>query len=216
MSQKPISVDVVSDVVCPWCFVGKRNLASALKQWDGETIEVRWRPFQLDPTIPPGGMDRAEYMARKFGPDRATNVHERLIQIGKAAGVDFAFDAIRRSPNTLDAHRLIRWAAANGAQEAIVERLFTLYFIEGRDIGGRDLLAEVAGENGLDAAAVRARLDTDIDARDVQEEIASAVRMGVNGVPFFIIDGKYGLSGAQPPEAILSALRKIAEERAAS
>jgi predicted DsbA family dithiol-disulfide isomerase len=214
MSDKAISVDVVSDVVCPWCFVGKRNLASALAQWDGGDVEVRWRPYQLDPTIPPGGMDRAEYMARKFGPDRAKNAHERLTQIGQAAGLDFAFDAIKRSPNTLDAHRLIRWAAETDKQAALVERLFNLYFVEGQDIGDRDVLAKAASELGLDAQEIRARLETDADVKTVQDEIASAARMGVSGVPFFIIDGKYGLSGAQPPEAILSALRKVAEERA--
>ena len=210
-----VSVDIVSDVVCPWCYVGKRKFEGALAQLPDVDVQVRWRPFQLDPTIPQGGIDRMEYLTKKFGAERAGSMHHRLEDIGREAGVDFAFDKIARSPNTLDAHRLIRWAFTSGKQEAIVERLFRLYFIEGRDIGDRDLLADVASENGMDRAAIRARLDMDSDAADVQAEIESAVRIGVNGVPFFIIDGKYGLSGAQPSEAIAEAVRKALAAQAA-
>ncbi len=214
-SNRPLlTIDVVSDVVCPWCYVGKRRLEGALAQLTEADVQVNWRPFQLDPTIPQGGIDRKEYMDRKFGPDRAGTIHERLEALGKEAGVDFAFDRIKRSPNTLDAHRLIRWAFGSGVQEAIVERLFRAYFVEGRDIGDRDFLADVAAENGLDREAVRLRLDTDLEAQDVQSEIASAVRMGVSGVPFYIIDGKYGLSGAQPSEVIVDAMRQALQKSA--
>ena len=213
---KKLTIDVVSDVVCPWCYVGKKKLEGALAQFSDEEIEVHWRPFQLDPTIPPGGIDRKDYLTKKFGADRASTMHHRIEALGKEAGVKFAFEKIVRSPNTLDAHRVIRWAYAGGRQQQIVEKLFRLYFVEGRDIGDRDLLADVAAEAGLDRATVRAKLDTEDDASAVQSEIASAVRLGVNGVPFFIIDGKYGLSGAQPSDVIAEAVRKALSEAQAA
>jgi predicted DsbA family dithiol-disulfide isomerase len=207
-----ISIDVVSDAVCPWCFVGKRKLDAALAMIDDLTIEVNWRPFQLDPTIPQGGISRQEYMARKFGPERIAEIHTRLEGVGREAGIDFAFDKITRSPNTLDAHRLIRWAQASKSQSAVVERLFSLYFTQGGDIGDRDVLAGVAGENGLDAKEIRARLETTQDAAAVQEEISTAVRIGVSGVPFYILAGRFGVSGAQPAEVLADAIRKAAAE----
>ena len=179
---------------------------------DDLSFEVNWRPFQLDPTIPPGGISRREYMSRKFGPERIAEIHARLETVGRDAGIAFAFDKIERSPNTLDAHRLIRWAQASKSQGAVVERLFSLYFTQGGDIGDRDLLAQVAGENGLDAKEIRSRLDTTQDAAAVQEEIATAVRIGVNGVPFFILAGRFGVSGAQPAEVRANAIRKAAAE----
>ena len=207
-----VSIDVVSDAVCPWCFIGKRKLDAALAMIDDLSFEVNWRPFQLDPTIPPGGISRREYMSRKFGPERIAEIHARLETVGRDAGIAFAFDKIERSPNTLDAHRLIRWAQASKSQGAVVERLFSLYFTQGGDIGDRDLLAQVAGENGLDAKEIRSRLDTTQDAAAVQEEIATAVRIGVNGVPFFILAGRFGVSGAQPAEVLANAIRKAAAE----
>ena len=207
-----VSIDVVSDAVCPWCFIGKRKLDAALAMIDDLSFEVNWRPFQLDPTIPPGGISRREYMSRKFGPERIAEIHARLETVGRDAGIAFAFDKIERSPNTLDAHRLIRWAQASKSQGAVVERLFSLYFTQGGDIGDRDLLAQVAGENGLDAKEIRSRLDTTQDAAAVQEEIATAVRIGVNGVPFFILAGRFGVSGAQPAVVLANAIRKAAAE----
>jgi predicted DsbA family dithiol-disulfide isomerase len=207
-----VTIDVVSDVVCPWCFVGKRKLDAALNLVSELEVEVNWRPFQLDPTIPQGGISRRDYMAKKFGPEKIAAIHQRLEGVGAEAGVAFAFEKIERSPNTLDAHRVIRWAQAHGAQSALVDRLFTLYFMEGADIGDRDLLARLAGEHGMDAATIRAALDTNQDAVAVQQEIASAVRMGVSGVPFFILDGRLGVSGAQPPEILADAIRKAAAE----
>ncbi len=207
-----ITIDVVSDVVCPWCFVGKRKLEQALELVPELKVELNWRPFQLDPTIPQGGVSRLEYMTKKFGPEKIATIHDRLKGIGAEAGIAFAFDRIERSPNTLDAHRVIRWAQPHGTQTALVDRLFTLYFIEGADIGDRDLLAKLAGEHGLDAKAIRAALDTNQDAAAVQQEIASAVRLGVSGMPFFILAGRFGVSGAQPPEVLADAIRKAAAE----
>jgi predicted DsbA family dithiol-disulfide isomerase len=213
--EAPLTIDVVSDAVCPWCFVGKRRLEAALGELGDLPVEVRWRPFQLDPTIPRDGMSRADYLARKFGPDRVKAMNERLAGVGAEAGIPFAFDRIARSPNTLDAHRLIRWAQASGRQTDIVERLFRAYFVNGEDIGDRDTLARVAGECGLDRDAIRARLDSGDDEDAVREEIAVAQRIGVTGVPFFILDGKFGVAGAQPPEALVAAVRQALAGRAA-
>jgi predicted DsbA family dithiol-disulfide isomerase len=213
-AQGPVTIDIVSDAVCPWCFVGQRNLEAALGMIGDAKVEVRWRPYQLDATIPQGGMSRKDYLTRKFGPDGYGKMNQRLIDLGKERGIAFAFDRIERSPNTLDAHRVIRWAQATGHQHALVEALFKLYFEEGRDIGDRDLLADVAAAHGLDRAQVRARLDTETDKDAVREEIASAQRLGVNGVPFFIFGGKYALSGAQPPQTIAQVIEKTKAEAA--
>ncbi len=211
---EPLSIDVVSDAVCPWCYVGKRHLDAALASLPGAMVEVRWRPFQLDGTIPAGGISRDDYLSRKFGPDRARDMHARIESAGAQAGIAFAFDKIARSPNTLDAHRTIRWAQATGRQSELVEKLFNAYFVEGVDIGDRDALARAAGEAGLDAADIRARLDTDADVAATREEIEVAQRIGVTGVPFFILDSKYGVSGAQPPQALAAAIEKALSERA--
>ena len=204
----PITIDVVSDAVCPWCFLGKRHLSAALDMIGDVKTEVRWRPFQLDATIPREGMRRVDYLTRKFGPERIGKMNTRLIEAGRDVGLEFAFDRIERSPNTLDAHRLIRWAHPRGVQDAVVERLFALYFQQGRDIGDREALADVASEFGFERAMALRMLEADTDADAVREEIATAQRMGVNGVPFFIFDGKYELSGAQPPQAIAVAIGK--------
>lgn len=203
-----IEIDVVSDVVCPWCFVGKQRLDAALASLEDVDVHVNWRPFQLDPTIPAGGMSRHDYMSRKFGPEKIAEIHGRLEQIGKEAGIPFAFDKVERSPNTLDAHRVIRWAAGSGKQTEVVERLFQLYFVEGGDIGNRDILAGVAEIAGLDRDEIRARLETPLDISSVQDEIATAVRLGVSGVPFFILGGKYGVSGAQSSDVLLQAIER--------
>ena len=161
-----MNIEVVSDVVCPWCYVGKRRLEAALAQSNDAAVAVRWRPFQLDPTIPSEGLDRRAYMRAKFRDDaRLAEVHARLRAVGAEVGIDFDFEAISRSPNTLDAHRLIRWAAASGVQDEVVERLFSAYFEHGRDIGDRSVLAEIAGECGMDAEAVERRFAGDGDVR---------------------------------------------------
>ena len=211
-AARSVTIDVVSDAVCPWCYIGKRKLGAALSLLGDVKVDVRWRPFQLDATIPPEGMRRIDYLTRKFGPERIGQMNARLIETGQEVGIAFAFDRIERSPNTLDAHRLIRWAQPQGVQDALVERLFKLYFEEGRDIGDRNVLADAASEFGLERAVVMRMLEADTDKAAVQEEIASAQRMGVSGVPFFIFDGKYALSGAQPPQAIAAAITKALAE----
>ena len=203
-----MNIEVVSDVVCPWCYVGKRRLEAALAQSDDAAVAVRWRPFQLDPTIPPQGHDRRAYMRAKFRDDaRLAEVHARLRAVGAEVGIDFDFEAISRSPNTLDAHRLIRWAAASGVQDEVVERLFSAFFEHGRDIGDRSVLAEIAGECGMDAEAVERRFDGDDDVAAVRAEIDEAQSLGVTGVPFFVFASRFAVSGAQSPEVLARAIK---------
>ncbi len=211
--EQALTIDVVSDVVCPWCYLGKRRLALALAEAaDGGQIAVRWRPFQLDPTIPAGGMDRRAYLRNKFRDDkRLDEVHARLTAHGAEVGIAYRFDKISRAPNTLDAHRLIRWASVGGAQDRVVERLFQLYFEEGRDIGERALLVEVARECGMDAEAAAKLLADGHDVEAVRAEIAQAQSLGVTGVPFFIFASRFGVSGAQSVEVLATA---IAQARA--
>ena len=201
-------IDVVSDVVCPWCFVGKRRLEQALALAPDVPASIFWRPFQLDGTIPRGGIPREEYLNRKFGPNRARDMYARLEKLGEEVGIPFAFEKIRISPNTLDAHRLLRWAQAVGTQSAVKERLLTLFFIEGEDIGDHDLLADVGAQNGLERAVVERLLAGNSDEEEVREEIATAQRMGINGVPFYIFNNRVGASGAQPPEVRLQGIRQ--------
>jgi len=209
-----MTIDVVSDVVCPWCFVGKRRLEIALGSAEDIDVEVRWRPFQLDPAIPPEGKDRQEYFLEKFGDlDRVAAIHERLKELGDGVGIRFAFDRITRTPNTLDAHRLIRWASIEGVAEPLVEKLFSLYFEDGADLGDHDVLIEAAVAAGMRGELVRRLLDGDADRDAVVEEVATAQRIGVTGVPCFIIDGRYAVMGAQEPEAIVAALRQARDER---
>jgi len=215
-SADPLVIDVVSDVVCPWCYLGKKRLEAALAT-SGEKAELRWRPYQLDPTIPPEGLDRKAYMEAKFGKgDRLKQAHDHLREKGAELGLAYDFDAIKRAPNTLDAHRLIRWALGAGVQDTVVTRLFALYFEEGRDISDRDLLASVAGEAGMDAKAVRAMLDTDQDVDAVRQEIAQAQKIGVTGVPFFIFAGRLALPGAQEASVMIEALKQAREPHAAT
>jgi len=208
-----LTIDVVSDVVCPWCYLGEKRLEAALAE-EPQPVSVRWRPYQLDPTIPEGGIDRAEYMERKFGRDgRLKAVHDQLVRLGAEVGISFAFDRIERAPNTLDAHRLIRWAASAGAQGAVVDRLFRAYFAEGRDVGDRAVLLDIAAASGLDPDLVERLLSEDADSDAVRSEIAEAQTLGVTGVPFFIFAGRVGVPGAQD----VSLLRRaMAQARAAS
>ena len=212
-TAEPLTVDVISDVVCPWCFLGKRRLDAAIRASEGAPIAVRWRPFQLDPSIPAGGMDRRAHIMAKFKDDtRLAAIHDRLTEMGKDVGIAYAFDRIERAPNTLDAHRLIRWAAAGGQQDAVVDRLFRLYFEQGRDIGDRQVLLDVARETGMDVEAVEKRLADGDDVEAVQAEIAQAQAVGVSGVPFFIFASRFGVPGAQDADVLAKA---IAQARAA-
>ncbi|NBQ38749.1 MAG: DsbA family oxidoreductase [Alphaproteobacteria bacterium] len=207
--SEPLVIDIVSDVVCPWCYVGKKHIEKALANMPDIDAVVRWHPFQLDPSIPAEGYDRKAYMAKKFGDGgQLKAAHERLEALGNSNGIAFQFDAISRSPNTLDAHRLIRWADEAGVQDAVVSSLFQSYFEEGLDIGDRSVLAFIAGKAGMDSDLVTARLETDMDVESVRAEIAEAGRIGVSGVPFFILAQKLAVSGAQPSEVLMDAIRQ--------
>ncbi|MCA0033589.1 DsbA family oxidoreductase [Mesorhizobium sp. B263B2A] len=212
-----ITVDVVSDVVCPWCFIGQKRLDKAVAAAGDVEVHIRWRPFQLDSTIPPQGKDRREYMLAKFGSDeRIREIHARIEPLGEAEGISFAFDAIKVAPNTLDAHRLIRWAGAAGeaVQNSLVRRLFQLNFEQGVNIGDHAVLVEAAREAGMDASVVETLLPTDADVEAVRTEIATAARMGISGVPCFLLEGKYAVMGAQDADTLADAIRQVAAAKA--
>ncbi len=208
--MKAISIDVVSDVICPWCFLGKRRLDKAIALLEDIKVEVNWRPFFLDPTIPAEGMSRRTYLENKFGAERLKTNQDPILAAGKEDGVPYAFDKITRTPNTMDAHRLIRWSHIDGMQHDLAERLFMAYFSLGRDIGDRSVLAEIAGEAGMDKAEVSAKLESGTDIDAVNTEVERAYRMGVTGVPCFILAQKQGLMGAQPADALADAIGKLA------
>jgi predicted DsbA family dithiol-disulfide isomerase len=215
-----IHIDIISDVMCPWCFIGKKRFEKALRQLDPAiAVTIQWRPFQLDPTLPPEGKDRDTYLAEKFGGlERAKALYRNIEEAGAMEGIPFRFDAIGVSPNTLDAHRLIRWAqnAGEGVQARVVDRLFELYFLEGANIADHGVLLGVARECGMDASIVETLLASGADREAVEQEIALAQSMGVSGVPCFIIDNKYAVMGAQDPETIAGAISKIAARKSES
>jgi predicted DsbA family dithiol-disulfide isomerase len=206
-----IRVDVFSDVVCPWCFVGKRRLekAMAVLARDHE-FEAAWHPFELNPAMPEGGVPRREYLARKFGgPDRAQVLDRRLKQVGAGEGIAFLSDRIATVPNTRNAHRLIWWAGQQGRQDPVVEKLFQAYFTEARDIGRPETLVEVARESGLDPARAKVFLAGDGGRREVQAEEEAIVRAGIQGVPLFVINGQIVVEGAEPAETFLQAVERL-------
>lgn len=213
----PLSIDVVSDVVCPWCFIGKRRLEAALALLAAEgaqpQVSVRWLPFQLNPELPPEGVDRSLYVGKKFGgAERAAQIYDRVSAAGATVGIRFAFERIVRQPNTTDAHRLIAWAQERaGGGDRLVEGLFAAYFFEGRDPGRRDVLAAIAGETGFDAVAARALLDSDEGREAVERAQRRAGELGINGVPFFIFDGRLAVSGAQEPRVLADAIAEAAQ-----
>jgi predicted DsbA family dithiol-disulfide isomerase len=212
-----ISIDIVSDVICPWCFLGKQRLDRALAASAEDDIEIRWRPFLLDGSIPREGMPRKDYLERKFGKERLADIHAPLMTAAAAEGVPYDFDAITVTPNTLDAHRLIRWSHDAGRQHEMAERLFRLYWSEGGDIGKRDVLIKAAADVGLDTTFVHQALETEADLDAVIKEISEAAELGISGVPTFIFGNRYAVVGAQPSEVLASAISRVRlEQRAAT
>jgi len=213
--QEPLSITVYSDVICPWCYVGKRRLEAAVAE-PGMPAPIRlaWRPFELNPDMPAEGVERKVYRARKFGAARGTALDARMLATGREVGIAFQFERMERTPNTRLAHRLIWEADRQGRQEAVVDRLFAAYFEQGLDIGRADVLAGIAAAAGLEASGTSRAL---ADAESL-EAVSSLERqgyaMGIQGVPFFILLGKYTVEGAQPPEFWREALPKIAAEAA--
>lgn len=206
-------IDIFSDTVCPWCFIGKRRLERALAERPQPDLGVRWRAFQLNPDMPAEGMDRREYLERKFGgPEGARQVYDAVREAGAAEKIPFAFERIRRQPNSLASHRLIRFAGEHGDQDEVVERLFRAYFLDGEDIGEREVLLRLAGEAGLDPRAAAEYLDSDAELQAVEAEDLQARRAGIQGVPTFILNRRYALSGAQPPEVLFQLFDLAREE----
>jgi predicted DsbA family dithiol-disulfide isomerase len=203
-----LQIDVVSDVVCPWCYIGKRRLEKAIAAHQHE-VRVRWLPFQLNPTMLKDGISRRDYRIKKFGSwERSLELDAKVVAIGKEEGINFAFDNIERTPNTLDAHRLIWLADQQGVQDAVVEALFRAYFTEGRDISSRQALIDVVAEAGLDRTRAEGVLNKGDGLEEMKEAEELSRRFRVEGVPFFIVNNKITLSGAQQPDAFLEAFRK--------
>lgn len=213
-----ITIDLVSDVVCPWCYLGKARLELAIADVQDEvSIDINWRPYQLNPDYPPEGVDQQVELAKKLGgKENMDRGHAQLTAMGKEVGINFDFDAIKIGPNTLNAHRLIHWAGVESRemQNAVVSALFKANFEQGRNVGDSAVLIEIAKEAGLDGALIERLLATDSDKDMITSEIDAAKQMGVNGVPFFIIDQQYAVSGAQPREVLANAFREIAAEKA--
>src|SRR5882672_6281204 len=216
----PISIDIVSDVVCPWCFIGKRRLEAALELYRNQRPEapapaIAFHPFELNPDIPREGIPRADYVAKKFGA-RGYSAHDRLVHAGAQLGIPFAFDKIERQPNTLAAHALIEAARRAGVQPAVKEALMKAFFVDGLDLTDHETLVRVASEAGLEGKAAEAALADEDLRRAVAEEEAKARAMGVNGVPFFIFNKRLAVEGAQPPEVLLEAMLEAEKESAAA
>lgn len=204
-----LTVDVISDVICPWCFIGKRRLEKAIVAHGG-SVKVRWHPYQLNPTMPKEGISRREYRTKKFGSwERSQELDARVIAVGREEGIDFAFDKIDRTPNTLDAHRLIWLAGKEDCQDTAVEALFLAYFTEGRDLSNPQTLLGVSVEAGLDRSKAEAMLNSDdaLEAIGAAEELYRGYHL--DGVPFFRINEKIMLSGAQQPDTFREAFRRL-------
>lgn len=214
MERTKVRVDVISDCVCPWCYVGKRRLDEAIeKVADRMEVQVVWHPFQLDPRIPPEGREWEAYARERFGSlERLREIHRRLIDVGEEVGIPFAFDKVEKAVNTLAAHRLLAIALEAGKQHEMVERIFAANFVEGRDIGELETLASIAGEAGMDREEVLRALQEGRKADEVDRELDAAMQIGVQGVPFFIVGGRLAVHGAQPAEVLVEVLERVARE----
>jgi predicted DsbA family dithiol-disulfide isomerase len=198
-----LAIEVVHDLVCPWCYLGVRRLMRTLRHRPDLATELTWRPFLLNPDMPRMGMSRPDYVVRKFGgEDRARRLYASIAEIGRAEGIMFRFDRIKRTPSSIDAHRLVRYAARFGRADAMVEALFSAHFTDGHDIGDHGVLMSVAAACGLDTFPVRRFLQSDEDLEGVHADNLRAHRLGINGVPCFVIGGRHAIAGAQEPEVI--------------
>lgn len=207
------TLDIISDPICPWCYIGKAKLDRALEAAPDHPFEIQWRPFQLNPDMPAEGMDRREYLEWKFGGrEGAIKVYGEIAKTAEAAGLNIAFDKIKRTPNTLNAHRLIRWAQIEEKQSQVVSQLFKRYFREGQDISDIDVLVDVATAVGMDGNLVRRLLDGDSDLAETIAEDKKAREMGVQGVPCFIIGASYAVQGAQNTDTWANIITEIVEK----
>lgn len=207
-------LDIISDVICPWCFIGKSRLERALESRPDHDFVVEWHPYFLNPDMPPEGMDRREYLETKFGgKEGAIQVYGQIARAAEEAGVEIDFEKIDRTPNTLDAHRLIHWAGVEGVQNAVVAGLFRAYFREGRDISDHEVLCNIAAAAGFDPEVARKLLAQDVEKDTTRKRARYAAEKGVRGVPCFIIENHYVVQGAQPPELWQKVIDDIAASR---
>lgn len=203
-------IDIISDPICPWCYIGKTRLDRALEANPNHDFIIEWHPFQLNPTMPAEGMDRREYLEAKFGgQDGALKVYGEIDKTARETGLEVNFAGIKRTPNTIDAHRLIHWAGIEGKQNAVVDRLFKAYFQEGRDISEQSVLVRIATAVGMDGEATRRLLGTDADADDLRARDSDARRKGIQGVPAFVVANEYVVQGAQPVEIWENIIQEI-------
>ena len=210
---EPLVIEVVSDVVCPWCFIGKSRLEQALQLRPDIPVEIRWRPYFLNDWVPREGISRDEYLTTKFGsPERYKAIAGRVAAAAKAEGLTYNVDKIARQPNTLDCHRLILWARNSGSANKMKQRLMELYFTEGADLTDREVLVKAAAESGMDAELTRELLASDRDVDLVTQEAEQAKRAGIDGVPCFIFGGALAVSGAQEPAYLADAMARAADE----
>ncbi|MFP7570577.1 DsbA family oxidoreductase [Marivita sp. S2033] len=202
-----VKLDIMSDPICPWCYIGKANLDRALEQRPDHPFTITWHPFQLNPDMPVGGMNRRDYLESKFGgKDKAVKAYAPVLEHAEKAGIKINLEGIETTPNTLDAHRLIHWAGIEQRQTEVVDALFQAYFVDGRDIGDHDVLADIADISGLDASVILRLLATDEDKKEIVERDAAARGMGVTSVPTFIVASQHAVPGAQPTELWLKVL----------
>jgi predicted DsbA family dithiol-disulfide isomerase len=211
-NHQSVRIDVISDVVCPWCFIGKRRLEKAIELTPDIPVEVHWRPYFLNDWIPREGISREQYLTTKFGsPERYKAIAQRVSAAAAAEGLTYAMDKISRQPNTLDAHRLIRWADGIGKAAEMKQKLMDLYFTEGADLTNHAVLVQAAADVGLDADDIRDALASDQDVAEIEREALSAKEAGIEGVPCFIFGGKFAVSGAQAPEYLAEAIARVAQ-----
>ncbi|NEV76486.1 DsbA family oxidoreductase [Rhodopseudomonas sp. BR0C11] len=210
---KPLTIDVVSDVVCPWCYIGKKRIEQAIALAPEVPVELIYRPFFLNPWVPREGISRDEYLTKKFGsPERYKEIAGRIAETAAQEGLEYHPERVQRQPNTIDCHRLIHWASAVGQGPAMKQRLMELYFRDGGDLTDPEVLVQAAAECGLDAADIRARLATDQDVEEVSAQAQEAADKGISGVPTYVFMHQYAVSGAQEPALIARAIRKLSAE----
>ncbi|WP_299660723.1 DsbA family oxidoreductase [uncultured Ruegeria sp.] len=212
-----VKLDIMSDPICPWCYIGKTHLDKALAAVPEHPFVIEWHPFQLNPDMPDAGMDRREYLERKFGgKDGAVRAYAPVVEHAENAGLKIDFEGMKRTPNTLDAHRLIHWAGIEAKQDAVVDALFKAYFVDARDIGSHEVLADIADSVGMDAAVVLKLLQSDADREDIRTRDSHSREMGVSSVPTYIVANQHAVPGAQPPELWGKVISEIMSQNEAS
>ena len=215
MSDMAIKLDILSDPICPWCYIGKTNLDRALAEHPDHPFVIEWHPFQLNPDMPAGGMDRRDYLETKFGgKEGAVQAYAPVVEHAEKAGLSINFEAMQRTPNTLDAHRLIHWAGIESKQGAAVDALFDAYFVQALDIGDHDILSRIAGDIGMDAAATKRLLASDADREDIANRDLHSRKMGVNSVPTFVVGNQHVVPGAQPTQLWLDVIADLRDQAA--